>query len=212
MFYPDVLHRMCIKGEPARVRAVLDYIKGCPGDNELFDLNTLIPMPTCIRVTAEREGLGTIIEAYGQSEVKAYQEQCAASEQQCLAETGFSGWFDWCLSQWDTPWNVYGVARCKAPDTLFFRSAGSSPFSPLLELSHVFPDVVIHLTYADESGYSSGHAVFAEGDCSDEHHSRDSEAGEDIWEGLTDLVETNTASCVLRRDDEVEWPSVIYVD
>ena len=147
MFYPDVFHRMFIKGEPGQVRAVLDYFKGSPGDNELFDLNTIIPMPKCIRITAEREGLGTVIEMYGESEVTAYQERCAASERRCLAETGFSGWFDWCLSQWDTPWNVYGVARGDAPDTLFFRSAGSTPYSPLLELSNIFPDVVIHVDY-----------------------------------------------------------------
>jgi hypothetical protein len=213
MFYHDVLHRMLIKCEPDRVRAVFNYIKGRPGENELFDLNSIIPMPECIRVTAEMEGLGSIIEAYGESEVKAYKERCVAAERRCLAETGLPGWFAWSLSMWDTPRNVYQVGRYeRVPDTLFFRSAGSSPFSPLLELSHIFPDMVIHLTYADESGYSLGHAVFAEGDGSDEYHSRDSEAGEDIWEGLKGLVEMKTEGCIFRCDDEDEWPSVIYVD
>jgi hypothetical protein len=213
MFYSDVLHRMFIKSEPDRANALFNYIKGCPGENELFDLNAIIPMPECIKITAEREGLGSIIEMYGQSEVDAYKERCAAAERRCLAETGFSGWYDWSLSMWDTPRTVYQIARYeRAPHTLFFRSAGSSPFSPLLELSQTFPDVVIHLTYADETGYSLGHAVFAEGDGSNEHHGRDSEAGEDIWEGLKDLAEMNTAGCVLRRDGEDEWPSVIYVD
>lgn len=212
MFYPDVLHRMCIRGEPARVRAVFDYIKGAPGDNELFDLGTIIPMPRCIRDTAEREGLGTVIEMYGESEVRAYQERCAASERQCLAETGFSGWFDWCLSQWDTPWNVYGVARSDAPDTLFFRSAGSTPFSPLLELSRIFPEVVIHVDYTDENGGSLGHAVFAAGDGCDERFPAESAAGAGIWEGLKGLVEMKAEGCIFRCDDEDEWPSVIYVD
>lgn len=99
MFYPDVLHRMFIKGEPDQVRAVLNYIKGCPSDNELFDLNSIIPMPESIRITAEMEGLGYIIEMYGESEVNAYRERCAAAERRCLAETGYPGWHEWSLSQ-----------------------------------------------------------------------------------------------------------------
>lgn len=213
MFYHDVLHRMFIKGEPDRVCALFNFIKGRGGENELFDLNSIIPMPECIRITAEMEGLGSIIEAYGESEVKAYKERCAAAERRCLAETGFSGWHDWSLSMWDTPWNVYKVERhVGAPDTLFFRSAGSSPFSPLLELSQIFPDVVLHVDYADESGGSRGHAVFAAGDGCNEWFPADSAAGEGIWEGIKGLVEMKTEGCVFRRDDEDDWPSVIYVD
>jgi hypothetical protein len=212
MFFPDVLNRIFVKGDPDRVRAVFDYIRGRPGENELFDLNAIIPMPECIQITAEMEGLGIIIEMYGQEEMDAYRERCAAAKRRCLVETGYPGWCEWAISQWDTPRNVYQVERWEdSSDTLFFCSAGWSPFSPLLELSHTFPDVVIILDYADESG-CLGRAVFAAGDGSNEQYPDNSDAGEDIWEALKDFAGRNNEDYSLRFDEEDEWPSVIYVD
>lgn len=216
MFFPAIFHRMFIKGEPDRVREVFDYIKGYPGDNELFDLDSIIPMPECIKISAELEELSRTIETCGQIEIQDYKERCADSERRCLIETGYSDRFEWSMSQWDVPCNVFGVERYdNVPNTIYFISVGTPPFNPLLALSQLFPDVVIVLDYCDEGCSFMGRAVLVEGDGSNEQYSLNSEAGEDIWEELKNFADRHDEfeepfdSSI---DEDDEWPSVIYVD
>ncbi|MGI8655581.1 MAG: hypothetical protein ACR2LC_10205 [Pyrinomonadaceae bacterium] len=215
MFFEAIFHRMFIKGEPDRVREVFDYIKGWPGDNELFDLDSIIPIPECIRISAELEKLGRTIETCGQIEIQDYKERCADSERRCLIETGYSDRFEWTMSQWGTPWNVCEVGRSdNVPDTIYFISMGTSPFNPLLELSRLFPDVVIVLDYCDQCWSLLGRAVLVEGDGSNEHYSSNSAAGENIQEELKNFVDSRDEPeiCTSSIDEDDEWPSIIYVD
>ena len=80
-----------------------------------------------------------------------------------IEKYGCKDWYEWSTQNWGTKWNAYG---CNEVDdvTITFDTAWSSPLPVIKELSKMFPEVKIKLSYADEDfGYNCGEITFLNG-------------------------------------------------
>lgn len=78
---------------------------------------------------------------------------------------GFIYWHDWARENWGTKWNAYSQNDTRnTSDTIYFQTAWSSPINLISKLSEMFPQVTLHLVYADEdSGSNTGRIMFNNG-------------------------------------------------
>lgn len=108
-------------------KEVIDFLKS---DDREVDFETLVPTPDGV-----------------------YQDGCDMKH----PHPGYTDcWYDWNVNNWGTKWNAYEADRQE--DTLIrFDTAWSHP-TPIMEaLSEKFPDVDLHVKYADEdTGYNLG--------------------------------------------------------
>jgi hypothetical protein len=94
-------------------------------------------------------------------------------------------WYDWRIKNWDTKWNAYDTGTTdKNVDipieidednvlhtvlfregTIMFDTAWGTPYNVIKELSKLYPDIAIHLAYADEDiGSNVGYIKFSNGE------------------------------------------------
>lgn len=72
---------------------------------------------------------------------------------QNLIDYGCTDWYDWNVSNWGTKWNAcYVEMRCDSADELgyYFETAWSAPSGVYEKLADLFPNLQIHVDYADE--------------------------------------------------------------
>lgn len=209
-----LVNRMLIKGEPYRISAVFNFIKG-RNDNALFDLKSIIPVPDSILIATELLKEKFEIDGYGQSEQDNYRKRCAAAKQRCLVETGFSDCYEWSLSEWGSLGNVFHVMRDDThTDALYFCSFEWSPLNAIRVLSHIFPEVVIVLDFSEARAPELWRVVFADGDGSSDSYPHDSETGSDIREGLERYGSWHVSGSIedVSESEDEEWPSIIYTN
>lgn len=68
---------------PARITKIFKEILNEQG---MFDFNRVIPMPEILKNTTSPNNVNA---------------------EECLAETGYTSWYDWACANWDTKWNAY---------------------------------------------------------------------------------------------------------
>ena len=83
-------------------------------------------------------------------------------------ETGYTSWYGWCCDKWGTKWN--------ASDSQFgdnevdFNTAWSTPVPVMIQLSKMFPTVLISVSFADEDlGSNCGRYDLQDGSIVDEY-------------------------------------------
>jgi len=158
-----------IKGDEARVREVLDFVKD--GD-ALFSLNKIVPMPETFKkydTTNHPNGKGLEvgypvgIEDDGPlvTEELIQEYKLATAEQR--VRYGVVGWYDWRIANWGTKWDAYDIS--KGDDgTIMFCTAWDAPEPVIKALSAKFPDVEIYHAWADEDyGYNCGRCTYEGG-------------------------------------------------
>lgn len=86
---------------------------------------------------------------------------------QNIIDYGSSTWYDWRIRNWGTKWNTtYPELTYESDNELCyeFQTAWSAPEPVYLELSRLYPDVEIDVSYADECyGQNCGTGCFTEG-------------------------------------------------
>jgi hypothetical protein len=88
-----------------------------------FDFETIIPMP-------ENVFRGNL----GQEEERIH---------------GRNNWYHWSIDNWGTKWNSYDFIQLSAK-IFSFQTAWAFPFPVIQKLSTMYPDVKMHIMYADE--------------------------------------------------------------
>lgn len=79
-----------------------------------------------------------------------------------LSEYGVPTWYEWSNKYWNTKWNAYETEY--KDGELRFETAWSTPYPVLLKLSEIFPDVEIHVDYANEDlGCNCGRVLYQGG-------------------------------------------------
>lgn len=80
---------------------------------------------------------------------------------------GFTDWYDWDIENWGTKWDAYEVDYNVTENTinLNFQTAWNTPYPIFEELSRMFPNISIHVDFADEDlGNNCGEYEFKGGE------------------------------------------------
>ena len=85
---------------------------------------------------------------------------------------GAAAWYDWCIENWGTKWNAYGLEENGEQDlvdespTVSFQTAWSAPHPVLMRLAEMYPGVSFKHLWADENiGENCGRSSYEEGEC-----------------------------------------------
>lgn len=164
----DVLRvREAIKGE--KEDQYIDFHKIAPIPKELE--GTVSPM----RIISQEE--------YDIQELKIAKDELTENERnwgisrgltQALADEykkkfGHCDWYGWQTSNWGTKWNAYDQYEVDE-NCIEFNTAWSTPYSLLVNLSKMFPQVTFEVEYADEDfGYNVGKYVLLNGETIDQN-------------------------------------------
>jgi hypothetical protein len=183
-----IQNRIKITGSEELVKQVVDSLKGKyeDGTNRSVDFNTIKPMPKSLNLESGSEGDLAHNLLFGWSKAKyfpisteeyqkRFREMSPEQRRRCvdlglqyqenLENHGHTTWYNWSTANWGTKWNAYQNPDSRdTSDTLHFQTAWSSPVELIKQLSAKFPDVEIHLDYADEdSGCNTGQLLFKSG-------------------------------------------------
>lgn len=120
-----VQHNIEFEGPADQVTALLNYIKG-EEEGNLFDFNTVIPMPDALKGTTS---------------------PCPADDE-LVKLYGHSDWYGWACDVWGTKWGAYDTALTE--DGLRFQTAWSTAPKVFVKLSELFPEVQMRIDFADE--------------------------------------------------------------
>jgi len=136
--------------------------------NELpFSLHKIIPRPDIfdkissggITIDGEQVNRWVSEEINGERvNRKLNEEEIKAAE-----EAGASSWYDWCVNNWGTKWDVYSISEESPDNTFSFDTAWSPPMPAYEVLSERHPDVSIKVKYIDEGWGFAGVTIFEKG-------------------------------------------------
>jgi hypothetical protein len=222
-----------IEGSPERVKELLNTIKG-KEKNHLVDFNKISPMPETLNITSgsnvdnaiallkndkgyfkkmldypwvKREEIKNITQLKrrikkGISE-KEFEEAKLAIRN--IELYGHKDWYSWSNANWGTKWNSYDNARVNK-NTISFETAWSTPFPVMEKLSEMFPDVTLHIAFADEDiGNNCGFYVLVGGNIVKEYLPKGYEATKFALKvkgseyGLMDFISYNLINLIRER-------------
>ncbi len=160
---------------PEEMERVLEAVQS---ENNKFDFNQIIPMPTelrdltsPIRYVTEEKRLEQLLDvADWKIDKNGFKPELGLTkelEKQYLEEFGATDWYRWSIDNWDTKWNAYSVDI--TDDTITFDTAWGHPDSIINKLSEMFPNISFHIQYADEdTGHNLGVYTITDGCKSDQ--------------------------------------------
>lgn len=153
-----VTNKVTFKGSPERVKELREKCKD--GERE-FSFQSFYPMPVELfgttspaRIVSEEE-MQEWRDKFERGELKEYERDSRPiTEQQSKdfkKRFGTNNWYDWHIQNWGTKWDCYDVFVNEGEDHLIqFNTAWSTPLVAMAKLSELFPDIEIHVKYADE--------------------------------------------------------------
>lgn len=159
-----------ISGTPADIRAFLETVKW---EDELFDFNRLIPMPTLLRHTScgSKDFNGETHDAwYVENPDAAWNERIERAftddELKALNDIGFRDWYSWSMKHWGTKWNA-ARAEITEPFTLDegyveirFDTAWCMPEPLQQKVFEDFPTLEISWSWSNEDdGYTLRYSI-----------------------------------------------------
>jgi len=171
-----ITNRLTIIGTEEQVKQVREAIKG-EREEQFIDFNKIAPIPK--ELVGTQSPLKIISqEEYDIQELKIANDDLTENERnwgisrgltQKLADEykkkfGYAEWYGWQNANWGTKWNAY--EQCSIDeDVIEFQTAWSTPYSLLVNLSLMFPEVTFEVRYADEDfGYNVGEFTLLGGD------------------------------------------------
>ena len=171
-----ITNRLIIIGTQEQVAQVREAIKG-EGEDRFIDFNKIAPIPTELEGTVSPMRIITQAE-YDEQERKIANNELSDMEKQwglsrgltqALADEykkkfGHCDWYGWQTSNWGTKWNAYSQHESDE-NCIEFDTAWSNPYSILVKLSKMFPEVTFEVEYADEDfGYNVGRYTLVNGE------------------------------------------------
>ena len=171
-----ITNRLTIIGTEEQVAQVREAIRG-EEEDRLIDFNKIAPIPTELQGTVSPMRIITQAEYDEQKRRIANNELSDMEKQwglsrgltQALANEykekfGHCDWYGWQTSNWGTKWNAYSQHE-NDENCIEFDTAWSNPYSILVKLSQMFPEVTFEVEYADEDfGYNVGRYTLVNGE------------------------------------------------
>jgi hypothetical protein len=163
-----ITNRLTIIGTEEQVKQVREAIKG-EREEQFIDFNKIAPIPKELENT---QSPLTIIsqEEYDIQEKRIADGNISDDEKnwglsrgltQKLAieyqmKFGYAEWYGWQNANWGTKWNAYSQTDINA-NVIEFQTAWSTPYSLLVNLSKLFPEITFEVRYSDEDfGHNVG--------------------------------------------------------
>jgi hypothetical protein len=86
-----------------------------------------------------------------------------------LETYGAKNWYDWCIKNWGTKWDIEGSGNRVGEESLSynFSSAWSPPVEAFVKISESFPDLTFVIQYFESGACFSGVAEIRSGDVID---------------------------------------------
>lgn len=171
-----ITNRLTIIGTEEQIAQVREAIKG-EGEDQFIDFNKIAPIPTELQGTVSPMRIITQAE-YDEQERRIANNELSDMEKQwglsrgltqALANEykekfGHCDWYGWQTSNWGTKWNAYSQHE-NDENCIEFDTAWSNPYSILVKLSQMFPEVTFEVEYADEDfGYNVGRYTLVNGE------------------------------------------------
>ena len=171
-----ITNRLTIIGTEEQIAQVREAIRG-EEEDRLIDFNKIAPIPTELQGTVSPMRIITQAEYDEQKRRIANNELSDMEKQwglsrgltQALANEykekfGHCDWYGWQTSNWGTKWNAYSQHE-NDENCIEFDTAWSNPYSILVKLSQMFPEVTFEVEYADEDfGYNVGRYTLVNGE------------------------------------------------
>jgi hypothetical protein len=171
-----ITNRLTIIGTEEEVAQVRAKIKGEEADR-FIDFHKIAPIPK------ELEGTVSPMRIISQEEYDIQEKKIATNDlteneknwgisrslTQALVDEyqekfGHCDWYGWQTANWGTKWNAYEQVEHDA-NVIEFDTAWSTPYSLLVNLSKMFPQITFEVEYADEDfGYNVGRYVLLNGE------------------------------------------------
>lgn len=176
-----ITNRLTIIGTEEQVAQVRAEIKGDKED-QYIDFHKIAPIPKELEGTQSPMRIISQ-EEYDEQERKIAEDDLTENERnwgisrgltQALADEykkkfGHCDWYGWQTANWGTKWNAYDQVEHDA-NVIEFDTAWSTPYSLLVNLSKMFPQVTFEVEYADEDfGYNVGKYVLLNGETIEEN-------------------------------------------
>jgi hypothetical protein len=126
-----------------------------------------------------------------------------------LETYGMKNWYDWCVVNWGTKWDIDGSGDRHGDESAeyYFDSAWSPPIEAFLKISQDFPGLSFDLEYFEPGMAFCGRVTIENGECVDEisHSFGSNEELEAIIDsGLYNFVSSEAEAYLEAcRDDEV---------
>lgn len=94
-----------------------------------------------------------------------------------LETYGVSNWYDWCVKNWGTKWDIEGEGSRLADDhaSYTFQSAWSPPVEAFVTISKSFPELTFDLEYFESGMSFMGRVEIRDGESNSCHDKWDSE-------------------------------------
>lgn len=176
-----ITNRLTIIGTEEEVAQVRAKIRGEEADR-FIDFHKIAPIPKELEGTVSPMRIISK-EEYDAQELKIATNDLTENEKnwgisrgltQALADEyrekfGHCDWYGWQTANWGTKWNAYEQYSDDA-NVIEFDTAWSTPYSLLVNLSKMFPQVTFEVEYADEDfGYNVGRYVLLNGEIEEEN-------------------------------------------
>jgi len=176
-----ITNRLTIIGTEEEVAQVRAKIRGEEADR-FIDFHKIAPIPK------ELEGTVSPMRIISQEEYDIQEKKIATNDlteneknwgisrslTQALADEykekfGHCDWYGWQTANWGTKWNAYEQYSDDA-NVIEFDTAWSTPYSLLVNLSKMFPQITFEVEYADEDfGYNVGRYVLLNGEVTEQN-------------------------------------------
>jgi len=132
------------------------------GGEGKFSLNAFLPIPEPLldRFTTSDGEVITIQRDH---------PEAAAQRERNRAEYGASFWYDWCVQNWGTKWDVSDTQAFRSGDrpVYEFDTAWAAPSKAIAHLSKLFPDYIFALAFDEPDMDFGGYFIFRGGEVVD---------------------------------------------
>ena len=163
-----ITNRLTIIGTEEQVKQVTEAIRG-EREDQFIDFDKIAPIPkelentqSPIRIISQKEydkQEKRIVEGNLTNDEKNFGLSRGLTQKlvdEYRKKFGHADWYNWRLENWDTKWNAYEQVQIDE-NVIEFQTAWSTPFSLLVNLSLMFPEVTFEVIFADEDfGYNVG--------------------------------------------------------
>ncbi len=149
-----------VAGNPTDIRAFLEAVKW---EDEIFDFNSLIPMPPLLKHTASgnRDFDGRSYRSWFVENPEApwnerIERPFTSEELAELSKMTHMDWYSWCVQNWGTKWNACRTEMTE-PFTIdegyieiCFDTAWSPPLPIFEKIFAIFPNLAFHCSWRNE--------------------------------------------------------------
>lgn len=134
-------------------------------DHPTIDFNKIIPMPEILKHTGsgaknfEIDGEEVRLRSWYCNHDTGEERPFTEAEQAELDELGYTNWYNWATSNWDTKWNAYDDEVLDLHEESYvisFHTAWGPPENVIHKLREMFPDAYISGYYVGEGNEFAG--------------------------------------------------------